>query len=186
MATPATDPDDAFFDMLHAAEEAEPDPAAAVRAQCDQWAQAAMQLRFAPDRWPSAHASPTDVKNALVDVRGLLDQLEGLLANIVSFKGATAAQARDLEQQADDAWDEQAEAERRRPRPEYQGSKERYAYWNLAIREQRARARQAREMADYARTTYDVVRLVYDGLNETRRDLASRLTHFRWESHIEQ
>src|ERR1700742_1379553 len=102
----------------HAPEE-EPDPVEVVRAQCDQWAQDAMNLRFSPDRWPGTSASPTAVKNALVDVRALLDQLEGLLANVMAFKAAATAQAVAVEQAADDAWDRQAEAERRRPRPEY-------------------------------------------------------------------
>lgn len=189
MTEPPDDAIDEFFDMMGGPppdDDPLDDPVAAVRAQCDQWAQAAMALRFDPDRWPVSAASPSDVKDALVQVRSRLDQLEGLLANVISFKGATAAQARDLEQQADDAWDDQAEAERRRPRPEYQGSKERYAYWNLATRVERGRARQAREMSDYARSTFDVIRLVYDGLNETRRDLVTRLGHARWETHMEQ
>lgn len=183
-----TDAADEFFEMLHDAEEGpegDLDPRAAVRGQCDQWVQLAMALRFSPDRWPGAQASPSDVKDALVDVRSRLDQMENLLVSVMALRSGSAAGAREAEQRAEDAWDRQAEAERHRPRPEYQGSRERYAYWNLAIRAERANAREARDLADYVRGIHDVIRVAYDGLNETRRDLVSRLTHFRWESNLE-
>jgi hypothetical protein len=189
-----SDPADEFFGLLHGAEqqsvpeEDDPlqDPAAVFRQQCALWEEAASRCRFHELTRPGPETSPSVVMEALVQVRARLDTIEVVLGQVMAVKAATAAQARNLEQAADDAWDRQAEAERRRPRPEYQGSKERYAYWNLAIRAERARAREARDLADFVRATYDRVKLHYDGLNETRRDLAARLTHARWETHIEQ
>jgi hypothetical protein len=192
-----TSPEDEFFGLLHEAEgdftgdsaEADElaDPAAALRAQCDEWIQAAQQIRYHPEfRWPGTQASPGDVKDALVHVRARLDSLESVLSAVMMLKAGSAGAARDAERAADDAWNRQAEAERHRVRPEYQGSRERYAYWELAIRAERARAREARDLADYVRGAFDVIKLAYDGLNETRRDLASRLTHLRWETHLEQ
>lgn len=189
-----SDAEDDFFGLLHEAEAAGPpleedplaDASAMVRAQCEGWLQQAFALRFDPDRWPPSSAPPNDVKDALVQVRASLDQLETLLANVMMLKAGSAAGATQAENAADDAWDRQAEAERHRPRPEYQGSRERYAYWNLAIRAERARARDARDLANYVRGAADVIKLVHDGLNETRRDLAARLTHARWEIHMEQ
>lgn len=185
---------DEFFGLLEGAEEPDAapgeddDPQAVVRQQCGQWVQAAQELRFTDLQiiFPSAEASPHAVNAALVTVRTRLDQVEAILSAALTLKHGTAEQAKKLEQAADDAWDRQAQAERNRPRPEFQGSKERYAYWNLAVRGERTRAREARELADYARGVYDLIRLAYDGLNETRRDLAARLTHARWEIHMEQ
>lgn len=190
-----TEPADEFLDLLHEAGETGQlhpldDPGEVIRQQCEQWMQAMTVLRHQNirDLWPAREASPTQVNNALVEVRARLDQLETLFGQVIALKHATAEAAQIQERRADDAWDDQARAERdsRRPRPEYQGSRERYAYWNIAIRGERAAARQARELADYVRSVYDVMKLAYDGLNETRRDLAARLTHFRWETHMEQ
>lgn len=186
-----TDADDELFDQFFMGAAAEDDvlvtdPGVVLRQQCEQWVQAAMTLRYDPAYWPGSQASPNDVKNALVEVRAQLDQLEAILAQAMTLKGGTASAARQAEALADAAWDDQARAEQRRPRPEYQGSKERYAYWNIAIRPQRGRAQAARELADYVRGVHDVIKLAHDGLNETRRDLAARLTHARWEIHLEQ
>lgn len=177
---------DEFFGLLEGA--AAEDPQDVLRRQCEAWVTAATELRFAPDRWPSAQASPWNVAEALVTVRSRLDGVEAYLGNAMALRAATAAQAKHLEQAADDAWDGQADEERRsrRPRPEWQGAKERYAYWNLAIRPQRALAREARELADYVRDAYDRIKLAYDGLDGTRRDLNARLTHLRWETNQEQ
>lgn len=186
------DPADEFYDWLHQAEGQPPpedgdtDPAVVVRMQCDQWVQTVQALRFQPGLWPGPEASPANVKDSLVQARARLDQAEVALGNVIALRAASAEAATRAEQRADDAWDLQAEAEQRRPRPEYQGSKERYAFWNLATRDQRAEARDARALANYVRGVHDVVRLHHDGLNETRRDLASRLAHFRWETHMEQ
>jgi hypothetical protein len=185
-----TDAGDELFDQFFMGAAAEDDvledPGTVARQQCAMWADAAGRWRFQDLPRPNAQASPSDVKDALVEVRARLDSIEVILSQVISFKAGTAAQAESLERVADDAWDDQALAEQRRPRPEYQGSKERYAYWNIAIRVQRARARDARDLANLARSTYDQIKLHYDGLNETRRDLAARLTHARWEIHLEQ
>jgi hypothetical protein len=186
---------DEFFDLLEdaaaggSADQLD-DPHAVIRQQCADWVQAAQLLRFADKHeiWPGSEASAHEVAAALTRARSRLDQVESFLASAIALKAGTAEQAKKHEQAADDAWDDQADAERRSraPRPEWQGAKERYAYWSLAIRDQRRRARQSRELADHVRCTYDLIKLAYDGLNETRRDLASRLSHFRWETHMEQ
>jgi hypothetical protein len=187
-------PEDEFYDFLHGIEgqepsgEEEPDPVVVVRSQCDQWVQATQAVRFENREglFPGPLASPAHVKDGLVLVRARLDQMETMLGNVIALKAASAEAATRAEQRAEDAWDVQAEAEQRRPRPEYQGSRERYAFWNLATRDERAAAREARALANYVRGAYDVIKLHYEGLNETRRDLVSRLSHFRWESSMEQ
>ena len=165
--------------------EALPDPEGVVRQQCEQWLQTAATLRFGYSA-PGAQASPTQIKDCLVEVRARLDQLELVLASVMAFKAATVAKAVELEKAADDAWEDRAGTERRTARREWEGPRERYAYWELDIRPQRHAARLARARADYAKEACECIELHYYGLDGVRRDLAGRLTHLRWESSMEQ
>jgi hypothetical protein len=162
-----------------------PDPTEVIRQQCAEWLSAASTLRYGAPL-PSSAASPTEVKDALVEVRARLDQLELVYASVMGLKAATTAQAKALEQAADDAWNDRAVEERRSARREWEGAKERYAYWELDIRPQRQRARAARELADFAKDACERIELAYYGLDGLRRDLAGRMTHLRWESSMEQ
>jgi hypothetical protein len=121
-----------------------------------------------------------------VEVRARLDRLELVYASIMGLRSATAAQAKALEQAADDAWNDRAAEGRRNVRREWEGAKERYAYWELDIRPQRMRARAARELADFAKDACERIELAHRGLDGARRDLAGRMTHLRWESSMEQ
>lgn len=161
------------------------DPAGVLRRQCEEWLATARDLRYnAP--WPRSSATPSQVSEALVEARASLDRLEVVYSAVIGLRSATATQARVLEQAADDAWDDRANAERRTARREYEGPRERYAYWELDIRPQRRRARDARDLADYVKAACDRVELAYRGLDGLRRDLAARLTHLRWETSMEQ
>jgi hypothetical protein len=160
------------------------DPGEVIRRQLQAWLELAVAARFeAPS--PPADAVPMAVHRALADVRARLDQVEMTLASAMALKASTQARARQLEQAADDAWDDRAGAERR-IRRDFEGARERYAWWNLDIRPQRQRAREARDLADFVRDVHDRIRLHHDGINEVRRDLAARLTHLRWERNMEQ
>jgi hypothetical protein len=164
------------------------DPGLVIREQCSGWLAVTEQYRLRVHKaWPGPDAIPDRIKDTLVSVRGVLDNVETIYGQVMAVRNATAMRARAAELAAEDAWDRQAEAEQHshRQRPDYQGSRERYAYWNIAIRAERQAAREARELADYVRGVYDQVKLAYDGINETRRDLAARLTHLRWERSIE-
>lgn len=154
-----------------------------LRDKCAEWLAAAYALRKSP--WPGKGASPFAVSEALVQARANLDNLETIYGHIMALRAASEAKARELEVKASDAWDKEANDHRREPRREYEGSQERYAYWRLATRIQLLEARDAREFADFVKGTYDRIKLCYDGLNELRRDLASRLTHLRWEKSME-
>lgn len=161
------------------------DPEGAIMAEGEGWAGLALEYsKGAP--WPGKDATPWDVKDALVEARARLDRVESLLAAALALRYVTMSRARKLELAADDAWDDRAGAERRRPRGDFTSAKEQHAYWNLDIRPQRQEARKARELADYVQSVHDRVRLHYDSLNTRRRDLDARLTHLRWESNQEQ
>lgn len=156
----------------------------ALKAHCAQWVKKALELRDVEN--PSAQASPSSVRDALVQARANLDQLETLLSQVIALKVSADVRAKELEGAAEDAWDIKAEAERRTMRRDYEGSKERYAYWNIAVRAERHAARDARLFADYCRGAYDRIKLAYDGLDKARQDLNSRLKHLQWESSMER
>jgi hypothetical protein len=169
---------------LTAGEDALPNPAGVVRQQCASWIAAAETLRHT--EWPPFSAIPERVAEALVQARARLDSLEAILGSVMALRSATAANARALEQAADDAWNDRAGTERRTARRDFEGARERYAWWELDVRPQRTSARQARLLADDVKAAHDRIRLAYDGLNELRRDLSSRLTHLRWERSMDQ
>jgi hypothetical protein len=157
---------------------------AAVYAEAESWVQAVVQLRHSVP-WPGLEATPYDLDDALTRVRAVMDRVEAILGHSLALRWSAEGRAKTAEQAADDAWNERA-ARDRRTRHEYEGAKERYAYWELDIKAHRTAARKARALADYARNVSERIRLSYDGLNETRRDLNSRLTRLRWDATMER
>lgn len=135
---------------------------------------------------PSVAATMDVLHAALQTARGCQDRIETIMVQAIALKNATEARALDLEEAADDAWDDQANKDRRAMRREFEGSKERYAYWNLAIREQRARARTARRVAQAVAGAENCIRKYYYGLDGARLDLHKRLSAVTsWQSNLE-
>lgn len=151
------------------------EPAAVLAAEAKGWLTEVQQLRKAV-RNPPVAAGPDALYQVLVQARGNMDRIEELLAMALSFKGAAEVKARELEQAAEDAWEDTASRERRTPRRDFEGSRERYAYWNIAIRDHVFRARRARKLADIAADTERCIALHYYGLDKARQDLARRLS----------
>lgn len=124
---------------------------------------------------PDENAPLPAVHRALVTVRGRLDQLETVLGQAMALKSAAEANAAKLEQVEADAWDDQADAARKKGISQYEGAQERYAYWRVRTRAQRAEARLAREVAAIAAQTEKRIALAHRGLDGTRLDLHRRL-----------
>lgn len=135
---------------------------------------------------PQERAIPHVLHDTLVYVRANLDRLEVVLGQAMDLKHATAMEARRQEQAEQDAWDDEADKARKQGRGEYEGAQERYAYWRLKTRDQRALARQAREEADVAADCEAKVRLMYRGLDSARQDLHARLRAVAFESALER
>jgi hypothetical protein len=171
--------------MAELPEEPLPDPAAILAEECKSWLRQAMELRARVPSPPSS-APHTTVHEALVLARANQDRIETLLSMAIGFKGACETKARKLEAEADEAWDDQAMKEKRFGRREFEGAQERYAYWRIACREPRRRARSARELADTASDTERRIRLHYYGLDGARQDLHRRLTVLRLEDSMER
>ncbi len=177
----------AAFRAQHAQEEPTelPDPAKVLAEECRSWLRAVTEYRASVPN-PSSSAPHTAVYDALAKASAHLDRIETLLSLAIGFKGACETKARKLEAEADDAWDDQAAKEKRYGRREFQGAQETYAYWRLACREPRKRARQARELADAASDTERRIRLHYYGLDGLRQDLSRRLTALMRQTDMER
>ncbi len=166
---------------------AEEDAAGTVLRLAQSWLYEAMDLR-AGVPCPATGAPHTVVYEALVTARRVQDRVETLLSLAIGFKGACEIRARQLEAEADDAWDDQAEAEKKRGtygRREFEGAQERYAYWRLAVRVQRHQARVARELASAAGDVERRIRHHYYGLDGARQDLSRRMTALMRQTDME-
>ncbi len=116
-------------------------------------------------------------------MRGHLDSLESLLDNAISLRGSTARKVRDLHDATEDAWDKKATGARKH---EFEGARERYAEFNLAVLEQRQTERQMARLADLAKETEDRIRLIHRGLNDVRQDCLSAIRYLQFESSMER
>lgn len=169
--------------MAEAASEAE--PLAPILALCGDLLVRATGFRnFAS---PPVEASPHVVHRALVDARSRLDQLEPVLGQAMDLKQATVMRAVELEQAADDAWDEVADKARKQGlRDQFEGAQERYATWRLKTREPRLEARHARQEADVATACEAKVRMFYRGLDNARQDLHKRISALAFENSLDR
>lgn len=135
---------------------------------------------------PSAEAGLPVIHQALVALRTHLDQLESVWGHAIDLKDSAAMAARQAEQVAQDAWDDEADRARRRGRAEYEGAQERYAYFRLKTREQWAVHRTAQEIADLTATCEKKIHAMYRGLDGARIDLHRRIGAASWESSLER
>ena len=133
-----------------------------------------------------AHGAPgEDVHQALIQVRGNLDQMEELLAQLMDLGTSAKIVAAEQEDLRQEAWDEQATAPAKPGSgAEYQGKEERYARWNLdTIRQARA-ARQARRVSDFITGIEKQVRVFYYGMTGLQDELKATLRYLPWEDNL--
>lgn len=134
---------------------------------------------------PGLVATPSDISEALIDLRGRLDRMEEIFTRATLVRiGLTAAQ-KAAEETAQDAWDAQAVRDANRQVREYEGAEERYARWRLATLMEIRAARQARVLADQARQVEGDVKTRFYGLRDIRVELLDRQKRFVLESNLE-
>lgn len=162
-----------------------PSPEDVVRGRLTALVRQAYELRSF--KRPPADAAPAVVHEALVRLRTDLDVLENCMIQVSLIRQATESEQKAAEEEAQDAWDRQADAEYRRGvRRDFEGAEERYARWRLATFEQQRVARQSRARADLARQSEIAVRTVYRGMNGIREELLASLRYLQWESAMER
>lgn len=125
------------------------------------------------------------VHAALVQARAQLDRLEEIWLSVLAFRDNAQLEARQLERDADDAWDDLADKARSSgSRYEYEGAQERYATWRVKVRAQREAARVTRDVADIFAAAERAVALMYKGLDSTRLDMHRRLSALAFEDSL--
>jgi hypothetical protein len=153
--------------------------------QLQRWLKEAGELRVFDV--PDTNAAPSEVHEAIQVLRGNLDRLEGILADVTALKIANRAAQRAREEEAQDAWDKQADIESRAAvRREFEGAEERYARWRLSTLPQLQAVRQARVLAEFSAQTEARVAIMFRGLRDVREELLVRLKYLQWESAMER
>jgi hypothetical protein len=161
------------------------DPEIAAQKQCTALASQMAELR--QFHRPPAGAPPVEVYEALIDVRGRLDQAEELLTESARFKAGMRSRARKLDGDADDAFASvMARLGKQSMRREFEGVQDRVSQARLETLEQRRQARIAMRIADIAEDCYDRVRTMYFSLRDVRGELVESLRYLEWESHLER
>jgi conjugal transfer/entry exclusion protein len=154
-----------------------------IRQQCQLWVNEASALRIF--QRPGPAAPPGEVHSRLLEARGKLDRLEAILAEITAYRASMKARARQLEQDADDAYDKELDQlARAGVRRDYEGAQERYAQARLAALPQRQRSRTAQRAADLVASNEEVVRGMFRGLRDVREELLASLRYLQWENQL--
>lgn len=154
------------------------------------WVKEALDLRFAQrggeSLVPDQGSSP--VLNGLLSVRARLDRLEELLASATRARGRAARATAIAKAVSDDAWDSQSQVELQRTQRhgEFVAPRERYANSNLETLNQKRDFRAAERLQHCADEAYEVIRLVYRGLDGVRQDHLAVIRALSFESHLER
>jgi hypothetical protein len=140
----------------------------------------AVDLRYSATR-PGVGADQSELLVALQDYRQRLDRIEELMVRAFLKKGAAYRNSKNLQDVAQDKWDEsltQTTAAKKSSllqSQEFIAPKEKYAAANLATFDQRRALRQAEDDLSWAETASDVLLKMYRGLDSGRQDLLARI-----------
>lgn len=157
----------------------------AVKAKFQDWMTQAIALRRVD--LPPKNAPPQVFHEARTLVRTRMDQLEEILSDAMAMRGAIRRSARDLNDAAEDAWDDRADEARKAGRmDQYTAGRERAAYFNLDTRAQRSAARDMAQLLDVANEIVDRLWLKYNGLKATMADMTKELRYHQFESNLER
>ena len=161
----------------------QPDRIAVIQELVHPWLAEVAKLRDV--EVPGVSAQPPEVHKALVEARGGLDRVEEILAMAMVLRSGAEARAKELTEKADDDLDRALVARSARAR-EFEGARERLAAASLDTLAERRAARSAVRAADLATSIEKRVRLHYYGLVKLRDELADRLKHLAWETHLDR
>jgi hypothetical protein len=159
-----------------------------VRAVMTSWLAEALDLRQqVAHGFPDASAGPGALADHLRVTRAALDRVEELHGMMLAMRGNARRRAQTCQHEADDAFDSEDQAQRRnRGREDYMTGREREADVRLRIFGQLRPARQAHALASECSDVSDRLRVIYDGLRETRMDLHRLLVPAAFETHLER
>lgn len=151
------------------------------------WLAEARQLRSV--EVPSRNAHPESFFQAMVEARGNQDRLEEIYTSALALWGGYRRRADELAQAADEAWNRAADQAMRsgaRRGHEYEGPRERYATFELAILKERRDARTWERAADLAKDTVDRLKIMYQGLGDVQRAMTTALSYHATKSRLSE
>jgi hypothetical protein len=136
---------------------------------------------------PGEAAAPPEVHEALLEIRGRLDQAEVLFKNMTRLRAEFRARARERADELQDRQDGElqklmAAAVRR----EYEAARERESTARTRAVDQLIAARLAARIVMIVDAAYDQVRIDYYGLLNVREELLNDLSHYLpWRASME-
>lgn len=139
------------------------------------------------DGFPSATAGPSAFADHLLAARSALDRAEELYGWALTIRAGARRAATACQHEADDAFDSEDKAQRnRRSREDFMTGREREADVRLVIFEKLREARRLARISDECSEMFERIKIVYDGLKDTRQDLLRMVGQAAWESHLER
>jgi len=137
---------------------------------------------------PAPGDGPVAVLEALMKVRGRLDQVEENLTQLFRLRGAVRRAACRAKDDADDQWNQTVTGTHRPRRGDFgeAAPRERYAQADLAVLTQRRTERALADQVAVAEEAVEVSQLVHRGLSDIRRDLHVMLRGIELESALER
>lgn len=165
-----------------------PTPEEVVRGQFLSWLGEIKDLRKqVSEGFPSATAGPSAFAEHLLVTRSALDRAEELYGWALTIRAGARRAATECQHEADDAFDSEDKAQRnRRSREDFMTGREREADVRLVIFGKLREARRLARLSDECSEMFDRVRIIYDGLKDTRQDLLRMVGQAAWESHLER
>lgn len=135
---------------------------------------------------PDVAASPGELVEHLVSLRGRLDRVAEIQAAALIQRSVAELRWRRAQVLAAEAWDREASKAQVVKRQEFEGAKERYSRFNLAVLEERKRERELRDEYDIWCAAYESIRTFYFRLDGSRMDIHIRLRTLAWELSLER
>lgn len=141
---------------------------------------------------PSLEHGPLPLTEMLVTVRARMDAIEVLQDEIIAFRTRARVLLKESEAAVDDKWAERVvQPPSTRRRASFDGTfdtapRERYAQADLAVLEDRRKARRRDRVMDACNDAVDRVRVTYRGLDGVRMDLHAMLRGLSVETRLER
>lgn len=131
--------------------------------------------------FPKVEADASELLKSLQDYRARLDRLEFLMTSVVLDRGKAFRRNKEAQDTLNDKWDKILMDQKDKKMAslvtanEFQAPKEKYASVNLAVFEEKRKARILEEELSWADTTLDIMQKMYRGLDSARQDLLTRI-----------
>ena len=146
--------------------------------------EAARLRREVSEAVPSPSAGPEDLHKFLMVCRGLLDRVEELQGQVLLFRGRVEKALAQREGAVEDA--EVAAYQGKLTKGDYTSAKERSVEFALHSLDEKRKVRAAQILLGEVRTAYEYIKMVYWGIDGTRKETDTRLRAITLASALER